>query len=87
MNINLHIERLILDGLPLEAKDSATLHSAVEVELGRLLSQNTDVSNWQSGGAVPSVRADAIQLKAESSPAQIGRQIAGSIYGGIGKTI
>jgi len=87
MNINLHIERLILDGLPLEAKDSAAFRAAVEVELARLLTQNTDAANWQTGGAVPSVRADAIQLKAESSPAQIGQQIAGSIYGGIGKTI
>lgn len=87
MNINLHIERLILDGLPLEAKDSAAFRTAVEVELARLLTQNNDAANWQTGGAAPSVRADAIQLTAQSSPAQIGRQIAGSIYGGIDKAI
>jgi hypothetical protein len=87
MNINLHIERLILDGLALEAGDGTALRAALEIELARLLSQNTDVSNWQTGAAVPSVRADAIQLKAESSSAQIGRQIAGSIYESIGKTI
>jgi hypothetical protein len=86
MNINLHIERLILDGLSLEAKDSAAFRTAVEVELTRLLTQNNDPANWQTGGAVPSLRADAIQLTAESSPAQISQQIAGSIYGSIGKT-
>lgn len=87
MNINLHIERLILDGLPLEARDGAILRAAVEVELARLLTENNVAANWQTGGATPSVRADAIQLTAESSPTQIGRQIAGSIYGSTGKTI
>lgn len=86
MNINLHIERLILDGLPLEARDSATLRAAVEVELARLLTQKADLSNWQTSAATPSAPATVIKL-AENSPAQIGRQIAGSIYGVIGKTI
>lgn len=87
MTINLHIERLILDGLPLEAKDGTILRGAIETELVRLLAQNADISNWQADGATPSVRAEPIQLTAESSAAQIGQQIAGSIYGGIGKTI
>lgn len=87
MNINLHIERLILDGLPLEARDSTALRAAVEVELAQLLSQNTDMLNWQSSGAMSSMRADAIQLTVQSNPGQIGRQIAGSIYGGINKAV
>ena len=87
MNINLRIERLILDGLPFEARHSAMLQSAIETELARLLTQNNIGANWQSGGAVPSLRADAIQMTTQSNPAEIGRQIAGSIYGSIGKTI
>ena len=87
MNINLHIERLILDGLALEAGDGTALRAALEIELARRLIQNNVAANWQTGGATPSVRADAIQLTGESSPAQIGRQIAGSIYESIGKTI
>jgi len=85
MNINLHIERLILDGLPFEARHRAMLQTEIETELVRLLTQNNVAANWQSGGAVPSVRADAIQLTTQSSPAQLGRQIAGSIYGSIDK--
>lgn len=87
MNINLHIERLILDGLPLEARDGAAIRAAVEAELVRLLTENGDFSNRQTGLATPSVRADAVQVAAQSNPAQIGQQIAGSIYGSIGKTI
>jgi hypothetical protein len=87
MNINLHIERLILDGLPLEARDGAAVRAAVETELARLLSHNDGATSRQTGGATPSVRADAIQVTAQSSPTQIGQQIAGSIYGGIDKAV
>jgi hypothetical protein len=87
MNVNLHIERLILDGLPFEARQRAALQTQIEIELARLLTENGVAPNWQSGGAVPSLRADAIQITAESNAEQLGRQIAGSIYGSIGKTV
>ncbi len=87
MNVNLHIERLILDGLPFEARHRAALQAEIEIELARLLTGNGVASTWQSGGAVPSVRADAIQMTTQSSPEEIGRQIAGSIYGGISKAV
>lgn len=87
MNINLHIERLILDGLPFEVKNRALLQTTIETELARLLAENNTALNRQSGGATPNGRADAIQVTAQSSSAQLGRQIAGSIYGGIGKAI
>jgi len=84
MNVNLHIERLILDGLPIESKHGSTLQASIETELARLLTQRDPASNLR-GGAVPSVRADAIQLTSQNDPVQLGRQIAGSIYGSIGK--
>ena len=86
MNISLHIERLILDGLPVEAGHRILLQAAIEAELTRLLSESGVAPSLQAGGAMPSVRADAIQLTAESNPAQLGRQIAKSVHGSIGKT-
>ena len=85
MNINLHIERLILDRLPLGAGQGALVQAAVEAELSRLLVQGGIASSLQSGGALPSMRADAIQLTAQSTPAQMGQQIAHSVYTGMGK--
>ena len=85
MNINLHIERLILDGLPVESRHGAIIRSEIETELSRLLTENNAAANGQNGGAVPAVRADAIQLTTQNSPVQLGRQIAGSIYGSIGQ--
>lgn len=85
MNINLHIERLILDGLAVAPAQSALVQAAVEAELSRLLTAGGLHASLQSGIALPSVRADALQLNADSNPLQIGRQIAQSVYGGIGQ--
>ena len=86
MNVNLHIERLILDGLPVESRHRSTLQASIETELGRLFAHDDLPREW-SGGAVPSVRADAIQLTPQNDPARLGRQIAGSIYASIGKGV
>jgi hypothetical protein len=85
MNINLHIERLILDGLPLTHAQGALVQAAVEAELGRMLSERGLAAGLQAGGALPSLAADALHLNAGSTPAQIGQQIAQAVYGGIGQ--
>jgi hypothetical protein len=79
MNINLHIERMILDGLPLTSGQGAVVQTAIETELARLLEAN---SRWvfpdlRDGGTMPSVRAGSFLLAEKSSPAQVGHQIAG----------
>jgi hypothetical protein len=86
MNIHVHIERLILDGLPLGAGQGALVQAAVEAELARLLGLGGIAPCLQAGGAVPSVRTEAIQLTAQSTPAQMGQQIAQSVYEGMGET-
>lgn len=83
-NIHLQIERLILDGLPIERTQGALVQAAVEAELVRLLTENGLGAELAAGGAVPRVRASAIQLAAGSSPAEVGAQIAHSVYHGIG---
>ena len=85
-SIRLHIERLILDGLPIDRSQASDLQAAVEAELARLLTENGLGAHWQAGGAVPSVPASAVQLAQGSSPAEIGAQIARSVYSGIGDT-
>lgn len=84
MNIHLHIERLILDGLPVQAGNGAQLQAAFEAELARLLADGGLSRELAQGGVVPSVRAGAISLVAEGQPAPLGNQIARAVYGGIG---
>jgi hypothetical protein len=89
MNINLHIERLVLDGINIRPDQRHLLKASMEAELGRLLSKGAVSRELASGGAMPAISAKGFQLSASNgpgnSPAQLGRQIAHSVYGGIGK--
>ena len=85
MNINLHIERLVLDGLPIARHEGPLVQAAVEAELSRLLTAQGLSPALSNGGALPAVRGDSIQLASGSSPAQLGTQIAQSVYGGLSK--
>ncbi len=83
-HIQLHIERLVLDGLPIESGQAPHIQAAVEAELTRLLIENGLASHLQTGGAMPRLNVNAIRLTPGGSPAHIGQQIAQSVYGGMG---
>jgi len=85
MKINIHIERLVVDGLPITRAHGAALQQAVEAELTKLVAKGGLSSEMLSGGAMPSVPTSGIQLKRGNDSKSIGRQIARSVYGGIGK--
>lgn len=84
MNINVHIDRLVLDGLPVTRSDKPVLQAEVEAELIRLLGAAGLNSALQTSGASPSVRAGNIQLAMNSNPSRLGQQIAEAVYRGIG---
>ena len=85
MNVNLHIERLILDGVGIDPQQRHSLQSAVEQELAQLLTTGGLASALTGGGAVPRVAGPSIQLGGVNSPGELGSQIAHSVYRGIGK--
>jgi hypothetical protein len=85
MNINLHIERLILDGVNIQPSQRHLLQASVETELARLLADGGVSSSLAAGGALPHVSANGLQLAGGNDPTRLGRQIAQSVYGGIGK--
>jgi hypothetical protein len=84
VNVNLHIERLVLDGIDVEPAQRPILQAAVEAELGRLIAEG-GVGALAAGGAVPSVKAGGFEMSGDGNPGELGRQIAGAVYGGIGK--
>ena len=85
MNINLHIDRLVLDGLPTDHHQGPLIKAAVEAELTRLLTANGLANSLMTGGATPSVPAPGIQTSSDSNPPRLGQQIGRAVYGGIGK--
>ena len=81
MNVDLHIERLVLNGLPLNRQQSAVLQDALERELGRLLEHRG--FDTAASVAVSHLPVADIQLPPGSPPAQWGRQIARALHRGI----
>ena len=85
MKINLHIERLVLEGLPLSSGQAPLVQLAVQQELTRLLRSNGIAPGFMSGGAMPHASGGNMQLAPETSPRQMGTQIAQSVHEGLGK--
>ena len=85
MNIELHIERLVLEGLPISSSQGALVQAAVEAELGRLLAQPGGAFSWAVSGAVPSVPGGTLTLVPGSTPANLGRQIGQAVYASLGQ--
>jgi hypothetical protein len=86
MNIHFHIERLILDGLPITRRQGPLVQAAVEAELARLFAINELTPNLMAGGVVSSLHAGGVQLAHDGTPKQLGVQIAGAVYNGLGAT-
>ena len=82
MTIKLHIERVILDGVPVD--HPRALRSALERELSQHLRQGGLSAEFRNGGAVPHVSGGSIEIGREQSSAKLGRQIAAGVYRGIG---
>ena len=85
MNIRVHIERLVLDGVPVAAGQEAMLQAAVEAELARLLVEGGTLPMARTGGAVPVVSGSTITLAQGADATQVGLGVARAVYGGISR--
>lgn len=83
MSVHLHIEHLVLEGLPVEVGDGGSVQAAVETELTRLLADGALGPGLFAGGARPSVASEDIHLTGNETPATLGRQIGQTVYGGM----
>ena len=86
MKIQVHIERLVLEGLPVTSRDGSRVQAAVEAELGRLFGATGVRGQLRSGGALPKLAGHPLHLEQSQQPGRLGQQIARSIHGGIGRT-
>lgn len=82
MNIHVHIERLILDGLPVTVQ-GPLVQAAVESELVRLLDVDGLSPDFRSSRAIHRLSGGTIQPTSETKPADLGYQIARAVCGGI----
>ncbi len=84
MNINLHIERLVLDGINLAPNQRHLLQASVEAELTRLLSEGGLNTQLNESLSTPHLQAPQISINPAMSSAHLGQQIAASVYQNIG---
>ncbi len=84
MKINLHIDRLVLNGLDFPPDQQHLLQTSVVNELTRLLSEGGLAPHLAKGITLARLSANSIQLT-ENKPDQFGRQIAQSVYGGMSR--
>lgn len=84
MNVELHIDRLVLDGVRLDPAGERVFRAAFQAELTRLIAER-GVSGALSS-TTPRVVAPAVSLPAGAGPMQWGAELARSVYGGLSTT-
>jgi hypothetical protein len=84
MNVRLHIELVVLDGLPVSDGGGPHLQAAIETELARLIADGGVSPAFQAGQVVPGIRGHDVGVTSGVNPTELGRQIAGAVYGGVG---
>jgi hypothetical protein len=77
VSVHLHIERLVLDGLPLRETDAGRVRAALEAELASLVASG---ALPHTGYAIDRVRAEPLRLAASHDAAGTGRAIASSVH-------
>jgi hypothetical protein len=85
MNIRVHIERLIIEGLNMMPGQEAKVSAAVEGELKHLLAAGGLSPDLREGGLWQERRASPISARDDMNAAGLGTSIARSIYSGIGR--
>ena len=81
MNINVQIERLVLDGISLSPDERPVLQATIETELSRLIEQQ----GWPTSSSsthVYRVAGSPVQINEPIDVASLGQQIARSVHGG-----
>jgi hypothetical protein len=82
MDIEVTIDRLVLDGMGVDAHTAALVAAAVETELaGRLAAGPLDTD--MRPAAVPVLRTAPVQVREGASPQALGRGIAAAVLGGL----
>lgn len=85
MNVELHIERLVLDGLPVRPGGRAALTGALGDELRLLIETGGIPPELMGGGAIPRLTAPLVPIPPAAAASPLGRAIARSVYTSLGR--
>jgi hypothetical protein len=83
MKLHLHIERVVLDGLPVKGHEGVHVQTAVESELTRLLTERGLSHELRKGGAVSRLRLAKMNIASTDRPGDVGQGIAHAVHGAL----
>jgi hypothetical protein len=81
VNVELHIEELVLHGFPPDYRHR--IGGAVEQEISRLFTEQGVPPSLSRGGDIPRLDAGAIQMSPELGADAVGARVARSLYEGM----
>jgi hypothetical protein len=84
MSIHLHIERMVLEGVPLDGRQGPEVQASIERELARLLQGGGGTLPVSTSGRLAAVDGGAIRLAQSADASGLGEQIATAVYRGLG---
>jgi hypothetical protein len=85
VDIRVHIERLVIEGLPVPPGQRPLIQAALEAELADRLAAGGTGTGLLAGGAIPRLAAGTIHLPPQPGAVALGRQIAGAIHTGLAR--
>jgi len=83
MNIELHIDELVLHGLP--ARDRRQIADAMQHELTRLFAERGTSPALANRGEVRHLDGGSFQVARGAKPNSVGAQVAQAVYGGLNR--
>ena len=86
MDVELNIERLLLDGLNLAPGERAVLVRALQAELARLITTHGIATQLAPDATLARVRPAAVVLATPIDALEAGTQIAAAAYSGLSAT-
>jgi hypothetical protein len=86
MNINLHIDRIILDGLDVDPMQASLLQSAVTTQITKLLTEHGVVSPPTVPDHRGLSRTNSFRFGLGANASSLGPQLASAIYAGIAQS-
>jgi hypothetical protein len=85
VDIRIHIERLVIEGLPVPPSQRPLIQAALEAELAGRLTALGPGPGLLADGAISRLAAGTMHLPAQPGAAALGRQIAGAIHAGLAR--
>lgn len=86
MKLAVHIERLVLDGLPVASHNGPAVGAAVEAELARLFTDKEITPDWGTGTVLPRLHGGSIHITHDARPSAVGQEIAAAVHRSISQT-